>query len=51
MSEISGIGPGKMTQTFSIDPEGKRLRITVLVEGGRSKEPRTMTKVYDADPK
>ena len=51
VSEISGLGPGKMTQTFAVDPEGKQLRITVLMEGGRSKEPRTVTQIYDADPK
>ncbi len=51
VSEINGLGPGKMTQTFAVDPEGKQLRITVVMEGGRSKEPRTTTQVYDADPK
>jgi hypothetical protein len=50
VSEISGLGPGKMTQTFAVDPEGKQLRITVLMEGGRG-QPRTITQVYDADQK
>jgi hypothetical protein len=50
VSEINGLGPGKMTQTFSVDPDGKQLRITLLIEDGRSKEPRTRTQVYDADP-
>jgi hypothetical protein len=49
VSDISGLGPGKMTQTFSVDPEGKQLRVTVLMEGGRSREPRTITQVYDVD--
>jgi hypothetical protein len=51
VSEINGLGPGKMTQTFSVDPESKQLRITVLMEGGRSAQPRTITQVYDADAK
>lgn len=51
VSEIDGLGPGKMTQTFAVDPETKQLRITLVMTGGRSKEPRTMTQVYDADPK
>jgi hypothetical protein len=49
VSEISGLGPGKMTQTFSVDPEGKQLRLSVVMEGGRSGQPRTITQVYDAD--
>ena len=50
VSEISGLGPGKMTQTFSVDPEGKQLRIIVVMEGGgRSGQPRTIAHVYDAD--
>jgi len=51
VSEINGLGPGKMTQTFALDPEGKQLRMTVVMEGGRSGQPRTITQVYDADPK
>ena len=49
VSEINGLGPGKMTQTFAVDPEGKQLRMTVVMEGGRSREPRTITQVYDPD--
>ena len=49
VSEINGLGPGKMTQTFAVDPEGKQLRITVVMEGGRSGQPRTITQVYDID--
>jgi hypothetical protein len=51
VSEISGLGPGKMTQTFAVDPEGKQLRVTVVMDGGRSGQPRTITQVYDADGK
>ena len=49
VSEISGLGPGKMTQAFAVDPEAKQLRITVVMDGGRSGQPRTITQVYDAD--
>jgi len=53
VSEISGLGPGKITQTFSVDPEHHQLRVTVLAEGGmrggQNGQPRTITHVYDAD--
>ena len=51
VSEINGLGPGKMTQTFAVDPDGKLLRITLVIEGGRSNQPHTLTQVYDADPR
>ena len=51
VSEINGLGPGKMTQTFAIDPEARQLRIIVLMEGGHSGPPRTITQIYDADAK
>jgi hypothetical protein len=46
VSEISGLGPGKMTQTFSLDPERHQLRVVMQMEG-RSGQPRTITHVYD----
>jgi hypothetical protein len=49
VSEINGLGRGKMTQTFAVDPEGKQLRLTVVMEGGSSGQPRTVTQVYDLD--
>jgi hypothetical protein len=49
VSEISGLGPGKVTQTFSVDPEHHQLRIAVQTEGGRQGQARTLTHVYDAD--
>jgi hypothetical protein len=53
VSEISGLGSGKATQTFAVDPESHQLRITVQMEGraGRNGNapPRTMTHVYDVD--
>jgi hypothetical protein len=48
VTEINGLGRGKMTQTFAVDPEGKQLRLTVVMEGG-SGQPRTVTQVYDLD--
>jgi len=49
VSEIGGLGPGKTTQTFSVDPDSHQLRITVQMEGGRAGQARTITNVYDAD--
>ena len=49
VTEISGLGSGKMTQTLAVDQEHKQLRLTVVMEGGRSAQPRTLTQVYDAD--
>ena len=50
VSEISGLGPGKITQTFATDPDGRQLRVTVMMEGGLGGQtPRTITHVYDRD--
>jgi hypothetical protein len=50
VSEISGAGQRKITQSFAVDPEHHQLRITAQFEpGGRNTEPRTITHVYDAD--
>jgi hypothetical protein len=49
-SEISGAGPGKMTQTFFVDPETHKLRITVQMEArGKNTQARSITHVYDPD--
>jgi hypothetical protein len=48
VTEINGLGRGKMTQTFAVDPEGKQLRLTVVMDGS-SGQPRTITQVYDLD--
>jgi hypothetical protein len=50
ISEISGIGPGRMTQTFSVDREPRQLRIVVTIDRGRGQPPRTVTSIYDPDP-
>jgi len=49
VTEISGLGSGKITQTLAVDQEHRQLRLTVVMEGGRSGQPRTLTQVYDAD--
>jgi hypothetical protein len=49
VSEINGLGRGKMTQTFAVDPEGKQLRMIVVMERGRGGQPQTVTQVYDLD--
>ena len=49
VSEISGLGPGKMTQTFAINPELHQLRITVQIDARGQTPARTITHVYDAD--
>jgi len=47
VSEISGLARGKMTQTFAVDPQTHQLRVAVQLEGRQSREPRTITHVYD----
>jgi hypothetical protein len=49
VSEIGGAGPGKITQTYTVDPESHQLRIAMQMEGGRGGQARTITHVYDRD--
>jgi hypothetical protein len=49
VSEISGAGPRKFTQTFAVDPEARQLRIIIQMEGGRGGQARTITHVYDRE--
>jgi hypothetical protein len=51
VSEITGAGPGKMTQVFAVDPETRQLRISLEIETGRSSQAHTINHVYDSDPK
>jgi len=51
VSEINGLGRGKITQTFAVDPEAKQLRVIVVMERGRGGQPQTVTQVYDLDPR
>jgi len=48
ISEINGTGRGKITQTFSTDPDAHQLRIVIETEGGRDNQKRTFTQVYDS---
>jgi hypothetical protein len=48
VTEINGLGSGKITQTLAVDAEHKQLRLTVVMDGGHSGQ-RTLTQVYDAD--
>jgi hypothetical protein len=45
VSEISGLGPRKITESYSVDPERHQLHIDVQVE----QRPDTIHRVYDAD--
>jgi hypothetical protein len=49
VSEISGLGPMKATETYAINPELHQLRITAQIEGDRGGQARTITHVYDSD--
>jgi hypothetical protein len=47
VSEVSGLGRGKITETYSVDDDHKQLRVTLEMEGSKGK---TMTsRIYDAD--
>ena len=47
VSEISVLGPGKITETYSADPERKQLHVQVQVENPR--RPTTMNRVYSRE--
>ena len=49
VSEIGGLPAGKITQTWSVDPEQHQLHITLQSDNER--RPTTVTRVYDADAK
>jgi hypothetical protein len=52
VSEISGAGPGKITETYSVDPEHHQLIVAIQMENSRMPQgtqgPR---RVYDAEPR
>jgi hypothetical protein len=48
VSEISGLGSGKITETYSVDPELKQLRVALAIDGPRKT---SMARVYDLDSK
>ena len=47
VTEISGLQGGKVTETYAIDPESHRLKVTVEVAGGRGRELAARHRVYD----
>ena len=49
VSEISGAGGMKLTETYALVPETHQLRISAQIEGGRGGQARTVTHVYDSD--
>lgn len=50
VSEISGAGRGKITETYAIDPEHHRLTVTLQMETPRGPQARVIHRVYDAQP-
>ena len=46
VSEINGLGRGKITETYSIEGDPKQLRVKLEVDGPRKT---TQTRVYDLD--
>jgi hypothetical protein len=46
VSEVNGLGSGKITETYSVDAELKQLRVALAVDGPRKS---SMTRVYDLD--
>ncbi len=51
VTEISGPGGMKVTQTYALNPELHQLRLTTQVEGTRGGQARTISTVYDAAAK
>jgi len=51
VSEVSGLGPGKITETYAVDPEHHQLMVTVAMESSRMPQPMTQHRVYDAEPR
>jgi len=49
VSEIKGLGQGKITETYEVDAERRQLRVTLQIEAPQRKT--TLNRVYDADPK
>jgi hypothetical protein len=51
VSEINGAGPGKITETYSIDPEHHQLVVALHVENSRMpKGAGDVRRVYDFEP-
>ena len=48
VSEVSGLGRGKITETYSVDVDAKQLSVKLEIDGPRKT---TETRVYDLDSK
>ena len=46
VSEVNGLGSGKITETYSVDAELKQLRVALAIDGPRKT---SLTRVYDLD--
>jgi hypothetical protein len=52
VSEITGAGPGKITETYSVDPEHHQLIIAIQMESSRMPQAtQGIRRVYDAEPR
>jgi hypothetical protein len=52
VSEISGAGPGKITETYSVDPEHHQLIVALQMENSRMPPGAPgIRRVYDAEPR
>jgi len=49
VSEVSGLGQGKIVETYALDAEHKQLKVTLNFEGAQQKA--TVNRTYDADPR
>jgi hypothetical protein len=49
VSEINGLGPNKITETYAVDDEHHQLSVTVVMDGSHGQQPVTSHRVYDAD--
>jgi hypothetical protein len=49
VSEVTGLGPGKITETYAIEPEHHQLLVTIAMDNSRTPQPVTQHRVYDAD--
>lgn len=48
VSEINGLGRGKILETYTVDAERKQMHVILEVDGPRKT---TVSRVYDADPR
>jgi hypothetical protein len=49
VSEINGLGPSKITETYLFDPDTHHLRVTIHTDAKGNRPEMNMTRVYEAD--